>query len=472
MSITQPERRARTLSGLPPVRVPAPWWQRLLRSPWLWGCLVALPVFAASLLQMYRDVTASLRDQVNEATGGQILIESEQVNEAIALAARLALPTLAVYLLLFLLLDRLRPTTWAMKFLALGWGAAVSTYLSLVLNSWAGELMMVSGAGDPSSASRPAIYAAPFVEEVAKATILFLLAVLIRYRLVTVAQLVSLGGLSAVGFAFTENILYFFRVKVFSSMVAAAGDADAQLSNIVFLRGVLTSFGHPLFTAMTAVGLAIALRARSKWVRVVAPLVGFTAAAVLHMLFNGFASTVQDAGTLRMLYIVGLVFLAAVLFMIGRQLLRECKRIRARLADFALMGWVTARDTEVFSHLWWRSKLVWAGLFRGWQVFVATLAMERAMTELAYLRDAMTHGTVDAIGDERAKEVLEQIRGLRGIALDEPAGLTIIPRPLFGRARAWLRERRGRRRLDSFPSPVGLPYPAPVTSQGWPQPQP
>ena len=45
----------------------------------------------------------------------------------------------------------------------------------------------------------------------------------------------------------------------------------------------MTFFGHPLFTAMTGIGLAVALRSKSKIVRIVAPLAGFCAAAFLHM---------------------------------------------------------------------------------------------------------------------------------------------------------------------------------------------
>ena len=45
---------------------------------------------------------------------------------------------------------------------------------------------------------------APFVEEAAKATVLFLIAILARYRLTSQVSLIALAGLSGVGFAFTE----------------------------------------------------------------------------------------------------------------------------------------------------------------------------------------------------------------------------------------------------------------------------
>ena len=59
----------------------------------------------------------------------------------------------------------------------------------------------------------------------------------------------------------------------------------------------MTFFGHPLFTSMTGIGLAVALRSKSKIVRVVAPLAGYCAAAFLHMAFNATASLVSGHAT-------------------------------------------------------------------------------------------------------------------------------------------------------------------------------
>lgn len=465
MSMSRPERRARMLSGVPRERTLTGWKRYLLR-PWGIGVAVALPIYAFLLWRMYKASAGPLAEQIRQATKGQVTIDVAQINEAIGVSARLALPTLAAYVIVFWLLDRIRPTSWGMRVLALGWGACVSTYLSLIVNSWAGELMSVGGAGDPGAASRPAVFAAPFVEETAKTSIIFLLAILARYRLVAPPQILTLTGLSAVGFAFTENILYYFRVKVYSSTVIGSGDSDAAMRQIVMMRGLLTSFGHPTFSMMTAIGLVVALRTRSKWVRIVAPLAGFAVSATLHMLFNGFATVMSDGGQQTMIYVVGWLFVVVLVGLYVRQLFRESRRMRSRLYDYAVMGWITQRDTEVFSHLWWRAKLIWAGAFRGWRVFRGTIALERRMTELAYLRDQMVMGTVDAVGDDRSRELVDAVRQLRGVGLDEPVGLTIIPRPILGKFRAWLRARRARRRGIVFPTPVGQP----VGAQAQPNP--
>src|SRR5699024_4826502 len=66
------------------------------------------------------------------------------------------------------------------------------------------------------------------------------------------------------------------------------------LQQIFLIRGVFSFFAHPLFTIMTAIGLTIGLRSRSKTVRVLAPLAGFLGAALLHMAWNGLSSTLPN----------------------------------------------------------------------------------------------------------------------------------------------------------------------------------
>ena len=174
-----------------------------------------------------------------------------------------------------------------------GWGACVATFVSAQVNTWAAGHLSIAGDGDPATGARAAIYVAPFVEEASKATVLFWLAILMRYQWVSRISGIVLAGLSGTAFAFTENILYYGRAYRYASRTFGQVPPLEALQSLFFLRGVLTFFGHPLFTSMTGIGLAIGLRSKSKVVRVVAPLAGFCAAAFLHMAFNSTASLVE-----------------------------------------------------------------------------------------------------------------------------------------------------------------------------------
>ena len=310
-----------------------------------------------------------------------------------------------------------------------GWGACIATWVSLYINTWAGQLLMVTGGQDAATGSRPAVFVAPFVEEAAKATILFALAVLVRYRIVSILQSVSLAGLAAIGFAFTENMVYYLRAMTYSSVVIQAGDADAAIASLVRTRGIYTSFGHPLFTTMTGVGLAVGLRSRSKLVRILAPLTGYCLAALGHMAFNGTASITGDRRQLMIMYFIALSLVFSVAMFLLGHVFKEGRRIRARLDDFVRMGWLHPRDPIVFGSPWRRFWIATVALSRGPRPFLATQRILRAMSELAYLRDSMTRGLVDESGQAREKLLILEIDALRPLALSDTVGARIqLPR--------------------------------------------
>ena len=152
--------RLRRLSGVDaPSPSTMPLANRLVRSPWLWGSLVLVLVYAACLISMYLTVAPDRQVQGGVVPG---------LNwDALTDAASYAWPTLAVWSVLFLLADRYRPQRLLVWFLTLGWGGAVATFLSLHANSWAAEKLAIADDGQGTSGARAAIYVAPFVEEAA-----------------------------------------------------------------------------------------------------------------------------------------------------------------------------------------------------------------------------------------------------------------------------------------------------------------
>ncbi len=427
-----PERRARSLSGLPARRDPSQTWvQRLVTNPWLWISLVLFQLYALGLWAVYRVLSP---DRVQ----GDMVMPGLDI-DTLQKCAGHAAPTAAVWALVFIGFDRLRPMRPLLWLLSFGWGACMAVSVSFFVNSWVAELMNVSaGPGDPAAQARPAVFAAPFVEEAAKATILFLLAILVRHRIVSVLQSVGLAGLSAIGFAFTENIIYYARAMVYGSMTAETGDVDAAVQQLVILRGVMTSYGHPFFTMFTGIGLVLALRTRSKLVRILAPLTGFLLAALGHMWFNGSSTMGQQSETYYWIQF-GVIVGGMVLFL-TRHEFKELRRVRTRLEDYVRMGWLLPGDPINMGSARRRDWLCLVAIFRGPRVFLATLREMRALTELAYLRDAMVRGIVDEAGQAREKELLAEIDSLRGFALDEARGLRLTVN--WARLAFWRRLRR------------------------------
>jgi RsiW-degrading membrane proteinase PrsW (M82 family) len=463
---TTEERRAFARNGIPGEPDPSqPLPKRLLKSRMFWLTVVVLLGYVACLVLLYRQ---SVPDQ--EVPGG---IVPGLGTEAVPIAAKYAAVTAIPLSLLFLWADRFRPQriwVWLMTF---GWGACVATFVSAQVNTWAAGHLSIAGDGDPATGPRAAIFVAPFVEEAAKATVLFWLAILMRYAWVSRVSGIVLAGLSGAAFAFVENILYYGRAYRYAARTFGQVPPLEALQQLFVLRGLMTFFGHPLFTAMTGIGLAVALRSKSKVVRVVAPLAGYCTAAFLHMAFNTTASFVQGRNLLFVYLGVALPLVIGMAIFVVRQLFREGRLIRERLGDYVRVGWLPEGDPAALSRLRTRTRAVWHALFVGPQALLATLRMQRAVTELAYLRDAMARGLVDETGRQREKRLLARIRALRGEAITQPEGRAPYPK---------LRRRRASAALPagyapaSYPGPAGLggnyPAPLPAPPLGVPVPPP
>lgn len=442
MAGTHPESRALVRSGLPvepDLSQPLP--RRLLSRKLAWLTLLMLGVYALALVLLYQQMVPD-----RKVPGGEVVGLG---TEAIPVAAKYAAITAIPLSLVFLWADRFRPQRFWVWLMTLGWGACVATYVSAQINTWAAEHLSIIGSGDPATAPRAAIFVAPFVEEASKATVLFWLAILMRYAWVSRLSGIVLAGLSGAAFAFTENIVYYGRVYRYAARTFGQVPPLEALQQLFVLRGLMTFFGHPLFTAMTGIGLAVALRSKSKTVRVVAPLAGFCAAAFLHMAFNATATLVQGPGLLIMYVAVALPLVVGLTVFVIRQLFREGRLIRERLGDFVRLGWLEPGEPQALSRLRTRLRALWHAAFLGPDAFVATVRLQRAMTELAYLRDAMSRGLVDRAGLHREKLLLARIRDLRGRSVLVPQGRAAYPQ-------LW---RRGIRAQPAY-APAAYPGPA------------
>ncbi|MGY0462503.1 PrsW family intramembrane metalloprotease [Kitasatospora sp. cg17-2] len=123
-----------------------------------------------------------------------------------------------------------------------------------------------------------------------------------RSRPRTLAAGVVLGGITACGFAFTENALYLGRAftddqqqrldSIGLGEPPSLRDFDSTVQTFV-LRGLLSPFAHPLFTALTGLGLAVTLTTgRRRLARLAAPT-----GLVLSMALHGTWNAAADLGT-------------------------------------------------------------------------------------------------------------------------------------------------------------------------------
>ncbi|MCA1607790.1 MAG: PrsW family intramembrane metalloprotease, partial [Acidobacteria bacterium] len=107
------------------------------------------------------------------------------------------------------------------------------------------------------------------------------------------------AGLVAAGFAFVENILYFGRAFATDGLVGEGGGVVA----VFILRGLLSPFAHPMFTAMIGIAIGLAVRRRNPAAWMLLGVVGYVMAVLLHGLWNASAGF----GLLPVVYVVIMV---------------------------------------------------------------------------------------------------------------------------------------------------------------------
>jgi protease PrsW len=183
---------------------------------------------------------------------------------------------LPVYILLILWIDRYESEPLWMLATAFFWGATFAAFMAIVINSRVFRLF--SQSFDPLTSEFYAmILSAPIVEEFSKGLVLFALFFWKKDEFDGIIDGIVYAGMVGLGFAMTENFLYYG--------VAAMKGGDF-LTGTLIMRGAISPFAHPLFTAMTGIGLGLACQSHDKAVKSTMPVFGLLTAMLLHFFWN------------------------------------------------------------------------------------------------------------------------------------------------------------------------------------------
>ena len=294
----------------------------------------------------------------------------------------------------FLWLDRYEPEPARYLIFCFAWGAAVATAVALAVNS--GSVYLLDRLGLPDALV--AVLVAPFIEESMKVLGPFLLLWRRRGEFSGITDGIVYCGLSALGFAMVENVLYLGGHGYAAGADEYGPATGLQNLFLIFIaRILLTGFAHPLFTSMAGIGLGIAARSGDRTVRRLAPVAGLILAMMLHGIFNLLPTLVGATGEILIMLYGYLGFMVPLFFaMVG--LAVALRSWEGRLAErvlyqYAETGWFTPSEVAALGTLGRRHAA------REWARRVAGPAGHRAMrdfqfaaTRLALLRDGMRRG--------------------------------------------------------------------------------
>jgi protease PrsW len=338
---------------------------------------------------------------------------------ALAVGTAAAIIPVPVLVACFLWLDRYEPEP--LRYLAgsLAWGATIAPGVALLLNNGAVKLLHM-----PTAVV--AVATAPAVEETMKALGPFLLFLIRPKAFSGVVDGIVYCGLSATGFAMTENILYLGGYGYYAgARNGGVAGGVASVIGIFFVRIIFSGFAHPLFTAMTGIGLGVAARSGRRLIRIFAPVAGWLTAMILHGSWNLMA---ELAGVTKqpliLLYGYFAVMMPIFFGMVGFALwLRswEGKLTQRILPEYVRAGWLSPPEVAALATMGRRQAArTWARRVAGEHGAEAMRGFQFVATRLALLRDGLRRGltmrpedTAEAVAEERA--LLQALGWYRGV---------------------------------------------------------
>ncbi|RJK97707.1 protease PrsW [Vallicoccus soli] len=342
-----------------------------------------------------------------------VLVESQTGVLGFALGVALALVPVPLVVAAFMWVDRHEPEPPGLLLFAFGWGAVVAALASVFVNSASMAAIARASAGG-AGLEVTAVAVAPFVEEATKGLGVLVILLARRREFDGVVDGVVCAGLVGLGFAFTENVLYYGRAYL-EADTAAPGSGVLAAGATFVLRGVLSPFAHPLFTSLTGVGLGLAAHAWTARRRIGAPVLGYLLAVALHAGWNLQAVSGVNGFLGGYLVLMVPLFVAAVLlaaWVSGR----ERRAIQRALPEYARAGWLPAYDVAMASTPATRRRARrWAEETQGPGARRAMAAYQDAALELGLLRDRAEQGLrVPGFAERERALLLELARARAG----------------------------------------------------------
>ncbi|HET6845181.1 MAG TPA: PrsW family intramembrane metalloprotease [Anaerolineales bacterium] len=183
-------------------------------------------------------------------------------------------------------LDRYEKEPVIMLGAAFLWGAVVAAGGSFVLNTIFGlGIYALTGSGDLTDQATASLVA-PFVEEGLKAGALLLIYIAFRSEFDSVLDGIIYAGVTALGFAATENVQYIYE----------HGYVDGGWEGfwtLAVIRVLIVAWQHPFYTSFTGIGLAVARLQKNVLVKLLALVLGYSMAVFTHAFHNSFSAFME-----------------------------------------------------------------------------------------------------------------------------------------------------------------------------------
>jgi RsiW-degrading membrane proteinase PrsW (M82 family) len=289
-----------------------------------------------------------------------------------------------IYVMLLLWIDRYESEPLWMLATAFVWGALVAVFIAFVFNTGISVFAAVATHSQQIGENIGAVISAPIVEESAKACILLIFFLWKRDEFDGILDGIVYAGMVGLGFAMTENILYYGR---------ALQGGLGGLTVVFIIRGMAAPFSHPLFTSMTGIGLGWARQSNNGFIKVTMPVLGFMLAILMHATWNGTATYGGTAGFIAAYFLIMGPAFVVTLMVIFFSWRREGRIVRQFLYTDYQNGFFDGQEYEKLCSIRGRMGLSWNALTtQGLSNWRARMRCNQMASELAFHRSRVARG--------------------------------------------------------------------------------
>lgn len=277
------------------------------------------------------------------------------------------------------------------------WGVVIAGGGAYILNTVFGiSIYLLTGSEGAAEFGTTSI-AAPITEEGLKGLAVLAVFLMFSKEFDSVLDGIVYAGITAMGFAAIENVLYIYR----NGFQEAGWEGFWTL---VFIRVLLVGWMHPFFTAFTGIGLAIARLNTNTLIKLIAVPAGYITAVLTHSFHNTFSSLVGGGGG----FLLGLladyfgytVMLAFIIWMI----VHERNILKRQLVEEVRNGLISPQQYDS-AISFFRTNTLLSALTSG--TFRQTSRFYQVCGELAHKKEQLTK-----VGDERGNtSIITQLRG-------------------------------------------------------------
>jgi RsiW-degrading membrane proteinase PrsW (M82 family) len=179
-------------------------------------------------------------------------------------------------------LDRYEKEPLPLLAIVFSWGAVIAAGVAFLINSLSSMGVYLVTKSDFATQLTVSTMVAPIVEETLKGSAVLLIYLIYKTEFDSPLDGLVYGGITALGFAATENIWYIHQMGYLQN-------GWAGLVDLAIIRVIMVGWQHPFYTSFIGLGFAMARRSKARIWKWLYPLIGWVVAIVFHLLHNLFA---------------------------------------------------------------------------------------------------------------------------------------------------------------------------------------